>query len=150
MYNRKLGQVICTCLSYLLPFFTDRQKVKLATQLLSSTTADCLETVYPDDVGMKESADFIRLMDTWFDIFNCFRKIDSRKWAKSAFRINLEKSKSVLEEVIDIITNIKIPRKKALMFWQKAIIIDCKALMMLHSDIVASEYYVYYLITSRY
>ena len=131
-------------------YFTDRQKVKLATQLLSSTTADCLETVFPDDVGMKESADFIRLIDTWFDTFNSFVKIDSKKEAKSAFRINLEKSKSVLENVIETLTNIKIPRKRVLMFWQKAIIIDCKALMMLHADLLASHYYVYYILTSRY
>ena len=113
--------------------------------------ANLLEMMYPDDIGMQDSAKFIRLIDTWFDIFNCFVKIDTGKWAKSAFRINLEKSKKVLQEVIDTISNLKVRGKRSLMFWQKAIINDCKALMMLYDDLIASGIYeIRYLITSRY
>ena len=122
-----------------------------AAQLLSSTVAHLLEMLYPDDIHMQNSAKFIRLIDTWFDIFNCFIKIEKKKWAKSAFRINLEKSKAVLQEVIETISNLKVRGKKSLMFWQKAIINDCRALMMLFDDLTASEFYeILYLITSRY
>ena len=107
--------------------------------------------LYPDDIHMQNSAKFIRLIDTWFDIFNCFIKIEKKKWAKSAFRINLEKSKAVLLEVIETISNLKVRGKKSLMFWQKALINDCWALMMLFDDLKASEFYeILYLITSRY
>ena len=99
-----------------------------------------------------DGAGFIRLIDQWFDTFNCFLKIDPNgKWAKNAFRVNIEKSKKLLNDVIEAITNLKVRRKNGLMFWQKAIIIDCRSLIMLYDDLVGSDYYaVFYIITSRY
>ena len=108
--------------------------------------------MFPDDVEIQDGAGFVRLIDQWFDTFNCFLKIDPNgKWAKNAFRVNIEKSKKLLNDVIEAISNLKVRRKKELMFWQKAIIIDCRSLIMLYDDLVGSDYYaVFYIITSRY
>ena len=116
---------------------------------LSNSTANCLETLYPDDAEMQDGAAFIRLIDTWFDTFNSFVKIDPRKWAKSAFRTNLEKSKELLKNVIFTISNLKVRTKRVMMFWQKAIVGDCHALLMLYDDFTG-HYEIYYLLTSRY
>ena len=98
---------------------------------------------------MQDGAAFIRLIDSWFDTFNSFVKIDPRKWAKSAFRTNLEKSKELLRNVIFTISNLKVRTKRVIMFWQKAIIGDCNALLMLYDDFTG-HYEIYYLLTSRY
>jgi hypothetical protein len=127
-----------------------RQNVRMAAETLSSSVAQSMEMLFPDDIEMKESAQFIRLMDSWFDCFNCYKKTDHVKWAKSAYGTNLEKSNALLEEVISVITNLKVRTKRVLMYWQEAIIGGCHALMqmylVLHDD---GFYEIEFIITSR-
>ncbi|KAM8702528.1 hypothetical protein ACLKA7_005644 [Drosophila subpalustris] len=50
-----------------------RQRVKLATQLFSNTTSSAIKRCYSlglDMYNAPETADFIKLVNDWFDIFN--------------------------------------------------------------------------------
>ena len=127
-----------------------RQNVRMAAETLSSSVAQAMELLFPDNNEMKESAKFIRLMDSWFDCFNCYKKTDYKKWAKSAYGTNLEESNALLKEVISVITNLKVRTHKVLMYWQEAIIGGCHALMemylVLHDD---GFYEIEFIITSR-
>ena len=48
----------------------DRQRVYLAAELLSTSTANALQIMYPNNSKMQNLSKFIRLIDSWFDVFN--------------------------------------------------------------------------------
>ena len=47
--------------------------------------ANAIETLFPDDENMKKFADFIRVLDDWFDVFNSFAQLHGHKPLKAAF-----------------------------------------------------------------
>ena len=48
----------------------DRQRVYLASELLSNSTATAMALMYPNDAKMQNLSKFIELIDLWFDVFN--------------------------------------------------------------------------------
>ena len=47
--------------------------------------ASAIDTLFPDDENMKKFADFIRVLDDWFDVFNSFAQLHGHKPLKAAF-----------------------------------------------------------------
>ena len=58
----------------------DKQRVYLAAQLLSQSTADAISQLFPNEPDMLECADFVSKMDSWFDVFN-----SNQKFAREVF-----------------------------------------------------------------
>ena len=48
----------------------DRQRIYLASELLSESVANFLEVMYPNVEKMQNLSALIRLIDLWFDVFN--------------------------------------------------------------------------------
>ena len=76
-----------------------RQRVKLATQLLSRTCANAINYLGERKVlkskNWKETSDFIFLIDEWFDLLNS-RNQYGEIGKSNAFGIELEKQVSTL------------------------------------------------------
>ena len=64
----------------------DRQRVRPAAQLLSSTTADVSDRLFPSDKKMKRFSEFVRDIDGWFDTKNSNSKLHPYKPLKTGFR----------------------------------------------------------------
>ena len=71
-----------------------RQRVRPAAQLLSHSTATAFRLLFPEK---KEQADWIDLVNAWFDTCNSRLKFDANP-QKSAFGTDLEQQKSILEK----------------------------------------------------
>ena len=56
-----------------------------ACQLLSDTTANAIETLFPKDPRMLRFADFIRDWDSWFDVHNSNSKTHGAKPLKAGY-----------------------------------------------------------------
>ena len=54
-------------------------------QLLSTTTADAIERLFPTDENMLEFAKFIRSVDSWIDVHNSNTKDHAHKPLKSGY-----------------------------------------------------------------
>ena len=56
-----------------------------ACQLLSDTTANTIEMLFPEDPRMLRFADFIRDWDSWFDVHNSNSKTHGAKPLKAGY-----------------------------------------------------------------
>ena len=68
------------------PKSQDRQRVRPAAQLLSSTTAHAGIRLLPSDQKMKRFSQFVIDIDSWFDSLNSYTKHHSHKPLKAGFR----------------------------------------------------------------
>ena len=70
----------------------DRQKVILATQFFSATTAEAFLKAFPGDQIMAKVSQFVTEVDEWFDVWNSVIKEhpNPKKRLKSGYRIHLE------------------------------------------------------------
>ncbi|KAG4068381.1 hypothetical protein HA402_007901, partial [Bradysia odoriphaga] len=50
---------------------TERMNVPLAAEFPSHTTATCLRRYFPDDSEVSKLADWIDMVNYWFDVMNC-------------------------------------------------------------------------------
>jgi hypothetical protein len=80
----------------------ERQRVLPAAQLLSNKTAAAMKRVFGEK--MKEPAEFIELVNCWFDCCNSRRKFDENPM-KCAFGIHLPEQEGILREMIEIMMN---------------------------------------------
>ena len=108
-----------------------RQRVRPAAQLLSHTTAAAFRCVFPEK---KEEADWIDLVNSWFDVLNSRLKFDANP-QKSAFGINLEEQKSVLETFCKTMSETRSLKRKSLLPFQRGMLISSKALILLYEDL---------------
>ena len=70
----------------------DRQRVHLATQLLSHEVARFIAFLYPQ---LKEQSDFVQLMSDWFDTFGSRRQFD-QNLLKCGYGVHLPQQEKVL------------------------------------------------------
>ena len=108
-----------------------RQRVRPAAQLLSKTTATAFRCLFPEK---SEQADWIDLVNSWFDILNSRLKFDANP-QKSAFGINLEQQKSVLEKFCTTMRETRSLKHKSLLPFQRGMLISSKALLLLFEDL---------------
>jgi Transposase protein len=108
-----------------------RQKVRPAAQLLSHTTATAFRCLFPE---WKIEADWIDLINAWFDTMNSRLKFDSDP-AKCAFGIHLEQQKEILMKTCEAIKKTRSLRHKGLLPFQRGILISSSALPQLFDDL---------------
>lgn len=73
---------------------TERMKVSLAAELFSHTTATCLKRYFPNDEEASSLADFIDLVNKWFDVMNSYTVVGP--WYKRAYGLELKHQNEVL------------------------------------------------------
>ena len=132
----------------------DRQKVRLAAQLLSKTTSDMIKLLFKCDAKMMELSEFIAQINSWFDIFNSRKKIHKSNEFGDAYGVNKEKQDELLKNFYDTIKSLRVLEKgtntphKGLLPWQKGILIGINSLMPLFESL-KQEFDITYLLTSR-
>lgn len=126
----------------------DRQKVKTAAQLLSQTTSTAIKYLGNEDIlyshNWKQTADFIELVDQWFDVMNSAH-IKGEKMMRSGYK-GESFQVDVLKKMIDIFSQTTVGGRKYQFI--KGIIYSSKSLINLFSDL-KSSYNFKYLLTRR-
>ena len=91
----------------------DKQKVVWAAQFLSSSMADAIRKIYPENPDMLEFADLIQVIDDGFDTLNSrgVPKGKSVKELNSAYGKCLQKQEDALKTLRETVLNIKILNK---------------------------------------
>ena len=128
-----------------------RMSVKLATQLLSETTAKTIQYFGGKGVlkskDWKETSKFISIVDAWFDVMNS-RVLYDRKPSRNAYGIQLGHQDSVLEEMITIAKSMKITRRNHLYQFQRGLVVSSQSLQNLY-EMVKEKYGLTYILTYR-
>ena len=101
-----------------------RQRVRLAAQLLSHTTATAVRCLLP---GKTKLAEWIELFDTWFDILNSRIPCHVKKMS-CGFGIHLEEHSAVLDQVKMVVSSMRRKNKASLLPFQTGILISVEAL----------------------
>lgn len=113
---------------------TDRQKVRPAVQLLSSTTAQairwCSERGFFGNIDVEHTAMFIQLCNDWFDTFNAKCKFHKTE-TKCAYGIHLAKQNEVLNRMTEFISECRFGNHKSMLNFQKGICISNASLQQL-------------------
>ena len=142
--HRKLTDVHFECKG------STRQKVSLAAELFSNTSAELLEAAHPEK---KEQAEFVKLVNNFFDVMNSRIPEDKKKPLKSGYGSGdlLEQQSQILDKMQDMMTNMRQIGKKEgapLIPFQKGIIWSIKSAKNLFKEL-QDEYNVSYLLTSH-
>lgn len=103
-----------------------RQKVRLASQLLSHTTAIALLHYRPieDNKLFEDTANFIELINNWFDLMNVRHPNDKRTPFTTPYGLALEEQDLLLNKMYDTILSMRCTGKFGLQIFQKAILMQ--------------------------
>ncbi|KAL4122912.1 hypothetical protein QTP88_015163 [Uroleucon formosanum] len=98
-----------------------RQKVKLATQFLSLTTATALKHYKPiQNIKLNDdTANFIELINNWFDLANVSQPNNNHTPFKAPNGTFMEEQDSLFDEVYDTIFTMRCKNKNSLQIFQK-------------------------------
>ncbi|KAL5238748.1 hypothetical protein ACI65C_006158 [Semiaphis heraclei] len=103
-----------------------RQKVRLASQLLSHTTSTALlhcHSILKEDTRLIENvANFIELVNNWFDLVNVSHPNDNRTPYKQPYGNNIEEQNLLLNKMYDTFLKMRCIGKIGLQIFQKAIL----------------------------
>lgn len=110
-----------------------RQKVCLASNLLSHTTATALLHYKPieDNKLLEDTANFIELINNWFDLMNVRHPNDRRTPFTTPYGLALEEQDSLLNKVYDKILSMRCTGKFGLQIFQKAMLMQINATKVL-------------------
>lgn len=127
----------------------ERQNVTLAAQLLSHTTATALNHYKPGPCPKLASdlSRFIELCNSWFDIMNSFTT-NVNAPTKKPYGLDLKHQNDKLDETIAFFQSMRCNGKKCLQTFQKGVVISCKAIKQLFSDL-KEKYKMKYILTHR-
>lgn len=130
----------------------ERQKVKLAAQLLSHTVSASLRRFYQlgklSSPNVMECANFVKSINDWFDVFNSkIAAVDSRERMK-AYGLALETQNQILSDIDQLIFKLRTPNKSCLLPFQKGILINNTSLRSLFED-MQKTYGTDYILTHR-
>ena len=129
---------------------SQRQKVKSAAKLFSYTTAKLLDYCGENKLiqcsNFKTLSDFIELVNNWFDLLNTSSKYSAK--GVSAFGVNLNDQMKIIQKMTEVMTAMRVVRHRALLPFQKGIIITNKSLEGLYHYLVTT-YNLEYIMTRR-
>ena len=111
-------------------------RVSTAAQLISETTANALEFLFPKNEEMWVLARFIRLADKWFDLMNSYT-ITHKKSSKNAFGLdnNIDEQMKVIEDFKKEVSELRVGDRTVLIDWQQGIIQSLNALPKVLEDL---------------
>lgn len=129
---------------------TQRQNVRLASELLSHTTATALKH-YNISLGRKlaiDTGNFIELVNSWFDVMNSYRANVPFFPIKCGYGLHLESQNFILDKMYDTVKNMLCTGKTSLQTFQKGILMSINSLKGLQKDL-AERYSLPYILTHR-
>ena len=135
----------------------DNQCVRHATQLISQTTSDSINALFPFDPKMKELADLISEGNSWFDLFNSTVEYHKKNEIGHAYGLELEKQDQLLDQFYQKIDNLRtvlkdeegniVGYKKSHLPWQQGILMCCNAIKPLLKELQREYEDVKYILT---
>ena len=129
---------------------SQRQKVKWAAKLFSRTTANvikyCGENNLINDPNFNLLANFVELVNDWFDLFNTNSKYS--RTGVVGYGLDLQKQQQLLSKMTETITKLRVKGHKCLLPFQKGIIVSNSSLekLFLH---LKEQYNLEYILTHR-
>lgn len=128
---------------------SQRQNIKLATQLLSHTTAIALQHYRPisNIKLLNDTAHFIKLINNWFELANVAHKDDRSSPFKSPYGTFLIEQDIFLNEVYDVINSMRCKGESSLQIFQKGILMYINGIKQLVQILRENE--IKYLLTIK-
>lgn len=123
----KLSPLVMNCVS------NERQNVGLAKHLLSHSTSIAIKRYFNTEES-NNLANFIEIVDKWFDVMNS-RNCNTSEHLKRPYGLLLEEQNKVLDEMYDLMINMRGIGKYALYTFQKFILISIKSIKMLYDKL---------------
>ncbi|KAL1488481.1 hypothetical protein ABEB36_014949 [Hypothenemus hampei] len=129
-----------------------RQKVKLAAKLFSHTLScaisRCGTLGFLSQENWIECADFFKLVNDWFDIFNVSTPFSDSRARNRAFGLALDVQIPILTKMTQVISQMQVIGSRSPLPFQKGILISNSALKMLHVEL-KRRFGVDYILTRR-
>lgn len=130
---------------------SQRQNVRLAAQVFSKNTAKAVQWYGENSLlrsdKWKVVADFLLLVNDWFDLLNSRTKFGKHSGV-NAFGVELEKQKDFLVQVSSIFKKMQVHKHKSLLPFQKGVLVTNASLDSL-LDYLKTTYNFSYIITTR-
>lgn len=127
---------------------SDRQNVSLATQLLSHTSATALRVYQKEDPAALRLADFISLVNSWFDVMNS-RTILENQDLKKPFGLCLEKQINILNEMFTMVSGMRCAHSSDRLPFQEGILVSIMSTKALLKDMRSSYENISFLLTKK-
>ena len=108
-----------------------RQRVRLAAQLLSHSTATALRYLFPKK---SKIADWVELVDQWFDASNSSCMYSVKKLG-SGFGIHKAEQLHVFSKMEEMISGMRVVGRKSLLPFQKGILISIQSTRLLFAEV---------------
>lgn len=110
-----------------------RQKVKLASQLLSHTTSTALLHYKPiyDTKLLNDTANFIELVNNWFDLCNVSHSNNHSTPFTAPYGLYLDDQDSLLDKMYNTFLFMRCNGKYSLQIFQKAVLMHINGLKLL-------------------
>lgn len=131
---------------------SQRQRVRYAVQLLSKSCADSLR--YLGERGLletniwRETAEFISLVNEWFDIMNSCGMYGDVK-SRNAFGIDKDRQTGILHRMIDVMLTMRVKHQDSRLYqFQKGVLSSCRSLLGLF-DMLKHMFNISYIETQR-
>lgn len=121
----------------------ERQRVSLALQLFSKTTAQAIRYLMPEE---EQTADFFQLVNDSFDILNSRRIVDKKPLA-SAYGTNEQLQRTILNNMYLCCQTMQVGNRKQLLPFQKGLLMSINSLFGLHADLLSRG--IKYILTGR-
>lgn len=112
-----------------------RQKVKYATQLFSHSVSAAIKRGI--SLGKMhtphafETSEFIKLVNDWFDVFNCSSAYGDFRERIHAFDESNEVQLSILNRMTECMTALRVPKRRTMLPFQRGILVNNSALVQL-------------------
>lgn len=122
----------------------------IAVQLMSKTTSMALQHLESRGFSGAETENtskFIRLVDSWFDLFSSRRPKDI-KLSRDAYGLNLMEQNKILNEMMSTAKSLTVNGKTYLYPFQKGLIVSCQSVFQLY-EMLQERYDINYIMTYR-
>ncbi len=110
---------------------SQRQRVRMAAQVLSHTTATALKMLNPEK---KNQSKFINLINDWFDVLNSRTKFNTNKLS-CGFGVHFNEQSEIIRNMIHSAETFKCDSNRKVFPFQKGIIVSSKSLLSLFNEL---------------
>lgn len=113
---------------------SQRQSVKLAAQVFSNRNAKAIEYCgkknFLSHNNWKVMSKVLSLFNDWFDMFNCHSKFGKHSGLR-AYGVDLQKQHMILDQMDELVSNMRTPKRSTLLPFQKGILLSNRSLRQL-------------------
>ncbi|VEN55423.1 unnamed protein product, partial [Callosobruchus maculatus] len=129
-----------------------RQRVKYAAKLFSHTMSSAISRCGTLGSLTAENwvdcADFFKLVNDWFDVFNVSSPVTDSRARNRAYGLALEEQNKILDKMSEVMKELQVIDSRGKLPFQKGILLSNSALKMLLEDL-KRRFSIQYLLTRR-